>query len=204
MPDQPEVKDVIKDISTDISTIVKGEIALAKAEIVPQVKGLGIGGALLAGAGVLGIIALNVLFVCLGFLFTNLFWGRTATPVGAFGWGFLCAVGVYLLLAGVLALIGIRKLKFKAPEKTIAQGQKSLNAVQHAVSSGMQDVKVISDRGSKQFAVDDQRHLLTVYKGQAKPKDAVPQTFPATPRGHLGSGAGVSTDAGGATAAPKN
>ncbi|WP_052462708.1 phage holin family protein [Nigerium massiliense] len=179
MPEQqPDVGDVIKDISTDIQTIVKGEIALAKSEIIPQLKGLGIGGGLLGGAAVLGVIALNVLFVCLGFLFTNLFWGHTATPVGAFGWGFLCAVGVYLVLAGILALIGIKKLKFKAPEKTIDEGRKSLSAVSYAASSGMQDVKLIANRGSKQFTTDDQGYIQTVYKGQAKPKEPLPQSFP--------------------------
>ena len=54
MPEeQPEVGDVVKDISADISTLVKGEIALAKSEIIPQAKKAGIGAGLLAGYSLL-------------------------------------------------------------------------------------------------------------------------------------------------------
>lgn len=196
MPEQqPEVGDVVKDISADISTLVKGEIALAKSEIIPQAKKAGIGAGLLAGAAVFGVIALNVLFVCLGFVFTNLFWGHTATPVGAFGWGFLCAVGVYLILAAILAVIGITRMKFKKPEKTIEEGVKAKNAIAHAVSSGLADVKVIASRGSKQFTTDGQGRILTVYKGQAAPRQPVPQTFSGEP-GVADSGAFRAPEAG--------
>ena len=44
MVDQSGIADVIKNIQADVTTIVKGEIELAKAELLPQAKAAGIDG----------------------------------------------------------------------------------------------------------------------------------------------------------------
>ena len=119
--------------------------------------------------------------------------------LGAGLWGFLCAVGVYLLIAGILALIGIRKLKVSSPDKTLTQGRRSVDAVKRAVSAGMQDVKLIASRGAKQFTTNTKGELLTVYRGQAAPKEAVPQTFPPASDTHVASTGDASTTAGSST-----
>lgn len=172
MADQPAISDVVRDITADIRTIVRGEIELAKAEVVPGAKKAGVGAGLLAGAAVFGLIALNVLFVCLGFLFTNLFWGHTATPIGAFGFGFLCAAGVYLLIALVLAGIGFLNVKkLKKPDAAIAQANKSAGAVGNAVNRGLSEVRMISTRGKKIITKDDTGQITTVYAGPKRLAD---------------------------------
>lgn len=172
MANQPAIEDVVRDITADIRTIVRGEIALAKAEVVPGAKKAGIGAGLLAGAAVFGLIALNVLFVCLGFAFTNLFWGHTATPIGAFGFGFLCAVGVYLFIAAILALIGLVNVKkLKKPEAAIKEADKSVNTLSTAVGSGLKNVRIISTRGRKMITKDDTGQIVTVWAGPRRVDD---------------------------------
>ena len=51
MANQLDIADAIKAIQADVTTIVRGEVELAKAELVPQVKSAGI------GAGLFGAVA---------------------------------------------------------------------------------------------------------------------------------------------------
>lgn len=170
MAEQPDVAEVVKDISSDISTIVKAEIELAKAELVPQVKRLGIGGALLGAAGVFALQAVTLLFVFGGLAFTALYWGRL-TPVWAFALGFLTMAVLCLVLAGLLALIAKGRLKVSSPRRTIEQGQLTVNALTHAVSSGLENVKALAGRGNKRFATDGKGNLVTVLRDRPAPKD---------------------------------
>ena len=50
MTDQP-VGDLIKSITDDVKQLVRDEVALAKAELIPAAKNGGIGAGLFAGAG---------------------------------------------------------------------------------------------------------------------------------------------------------
>lgn len=171
MAELPAVQDVVKDITADIRTIVRAEIELAKAEVVPGAKKAGMGAGMFAAAAVFGIIALNVLFVCLGFLFTNLFWGKTATPIGAFGWGFLCAVGVYLVIAAICALVGLSLVKkFKTPEAAVTQAQKTQAALSSAVSGGLAEAQTIAVTGKKKITTDATGQIVSVF---AKPAATV-------------------------------
>ena len=43
MADESGIAEVIKNIQADVSTIVRGEIELAKAELIPQAKAAGLG-----------------------------------------------------------------------------------------------------------------------------------------------------------------
>src|SRR3712207_9089769 len=93
MTDQP-VGDIIKGITDDVKLLVRDEIALAKAELVPAAKNGGIGAGLFAGAGYFAICALSVLYFAAAF-------GLAA----AFGWstwlGFL-VVGIALFVVAAL------------------------------------------------------------------------------------------------------
>lgn len=172
MAELPAVQDVVKDITADIRTIVRAEIELAKAEVVPGAKKAGMGAGMFAAAAVFGIIALNVLFVCLGFLFTNLFWGKTATPIGAFGWGFLCAVGVYLVIAAILAFIGWTLVKkFKTPDAAVAQAQKTQLALTSAVNGGLAEGEAVPITGKKMITTDATGQIVSVF---AKPTPSTP------------------------------
>lgn len=114
---------LVADASQDLSSIVKGEIALAKMEIKSDVSKGGKGAGLLVGAGIFALFML-------GFLFTAAAWGLVAA--GLPNWaGFLIIGGVLLLITLILALMGksaLGKMQGK-PVKTIDNAQKTVAAL---------------------------------------------------------------------------
>ncbi|MBK8448002.1 MAG: phage holin family protein [Micropruina sp.] len=138
MANQSEISDAIKAIQSDVTTIVKGEIELAKAELVPQAKSVGIGAGLLGGAGYFGVNGVSLVFLGLSALIAH--WFATS-----FGWapflaacmGLVMMAVVLFVLAGVLALIGKNKVAAaKGPQATVEQGQASVDAVKLALERG--------------------------------------------------------------------
>lgn len=157
-----DIDATLKEITADIRTIVRGEIELAKAEVVPGAKKAGLGVGLLLGAGLFALIAVAVVFWSLGFAFTNLFWGLG--PVTAFALGFLCAAGVYLLIAVVLGVIGVLNVKkIRAPKAALAENERTTSAIAGAIDSGLADVKVLSTAGKKKITTDRTGQIVTVY-----------------------------------------
>ena len=111
--DEPTVGRLVADTSRHLSHLIQAEIALAKSELKVSVTAGGIGLALLAVAGLLGALA-----VILGSFAAAYFLAKI--PALDVAWGLLIVFGVYLLLAGILVLVGLRRLKrVKAPERTI-------------------------------------------------------------------------------------
>ncbi|NHN56838.1 phage holin family protein [Calidifontibacter sp. DB0510] len=114
---------LVADASGDLSSIVKGEIQLAKLEIQADVAKGGKGAGLLAGAGLFGLFAL-------GFFLTTAAWGLVAAGLPT--WlGFLIVAVVLLIITIVLALLGksaLSKVRGK-PERTIANAQKTVSAL---------------------------------------------------------------------------
>lgn len=114
---------LVADASTDLKSIVKDEIALAKVEIKADVSKGGKGAVLLAGAGIFALYLL-------GFLLLTLAWGLHA--LGLPVWlGMLITAGVLLVITLLLALVGIsalKKVKGK-PERTIDNAQRTVAAV---------------------------------------------------------------------------
>jgi hypothetical protein len=134
MTDQP-VGDLIKSITDDVKQLVRDEVALAKAELIPAAKNGGIGAGLFAGAGYFAICALSVLYFAAGFGLAELFnWGT---------WLGLLVVGVALLLvAGICGGIGFMLVKrVKPPEKTIAQANQTVAEVKTAVQQSLAAAK---------------------------------------------------------------
>ncbi|GAB3587792.1 phage holin family protein [Calidifontibacter terrae] len=114
---------LVADASSDLSSIVKGEISLAKMEIKSDVAKGGKGAGLLVGAGIFGLYTL-------GFLLTAGAWGlvKAGLPTWA---GFLIVGGVLLLITLILALMGksaLSKIQGK-PVKTIDNAQKTVAAI---------------------------------------------------------------------------
>lgn len=138
-----EVGDIVANITEDIKTIVRGEIELAKAEIVPAGKAAGVGAGMFGAAGYLGLNAASLLFMAggagLGLLFTQLLeWPL----LGGLAMGFVLMAVVLLVLAGILALVGKGQLKkVKAPEAAPAEAKATVAAVKTAVDRGVADVK---------------------------------------------------------------
>ena len=114
--DDPTIGRLVADASRDISTLLSKEIELAKSELKVSVQAGGIGIALFAAAGFLLLLGVIFLSIALGFFIHWLGLG--------YGVSFLLVFALYLLVAGVLAFIGVRKVKqVKAPEKAIEQGK---------------------------------------------------------------------------------
>ena len=137
---QPAIADVIKDIQSDVKNLVRGEIELAKAVLVPQAKSTGIGAGLFGAAGYLAISAASLIWIALALTIAGLLMNVVA-PVWAYTLGFALMALLMLILAGILALVGKSKISLSSPERTIAQGQESIEAVKAAVSSGQARVQ---------------------------------------------------------------
>lgn len=114
----PTLGKLVMDAQRDISTLISKEIELAKSELKISVKHGGVGIGLFAGAAFLGLLAIIMLSVSIAY-FIN--WNGRGL---ALHWAFLIVFALYLLIAGLLAFIGLKQVKqVKAPEKAIRQGK---------------------------------------------------------------------------------
>jgi uncharacterized membrane protein YqjE len=102
--------DVVGDVSTKASLLVREEIQLAKTEIAEKAKSLGKGVAVAIVAGVMALFALIYFFEALAWFFNDLL------DVGESLWiGFLIVFGILILLAGVAGMLGLRWIKKGSP-----------------------------------------------------------------------------------------
>jgi hypothetical protein len=125
----PTIGRLVHDASRDISTLIQKEIQLAKSELKVSVTAGGIGVGLFAAAGFLVVLAVIMLSVAIAY-FIN--WNGDGL---ALHWAFLIVFGFYLLLAGLLAFVGIRKVKqVRAPERAIEQGREIPRALKGQTS----------------------------------------------------------------------
>jgi hypothetical protein len=118
--DDPTLGKLVSDASRDISALVRGEIALAKSELKVSVKAGGIGLGLFGAAAFLGLLAVIMLSVAIAY-----FVHMTGLDLA---WCFLIVFVLYVLVAGLLAFVGLKKVKqVKAPERAIHQAQETKN-----------------------------------------------------------------------------
>ncbi len=111
---EPTIGRLVADTTSDFSSLIRSEIELAKTELRFSVKAGGLGAALFGAAAFLGVLAIIMLSIAFGFALDNI-------PGIGSAIAFLIVFAVYLLIAGVLALVGLRKVKqMRAPEQTIA------------------------------------------------------------------------------------
>lgn len=104
--------ELVKQLASETSTLVRQELELAKAEMTEKGKKAGVGAGLIGGAGVLGLAALGAFtaFVILAL--------DGALPNWAAA---LIVAAVYAAVAGVLALRGrdrVRETGGPVPEQT--------------------------------------------------------------------------------------
>jgi putative superfamily III holin-X len=109
---QASLGELVALATRDMSLLVRQEIDLAKAELKQQATSAALGIGFLAVAAGLGFGVLIAITIFLGELFT---WAG----VERF-WAYLLTAGVYVVVAGLLALFAANRLKrLHAPERTI-------------------------------------------------------------------------------------
>ena len=120
-PGKDSIGTLISNASEQVSTLVRGEIELAKAEIVGEVKEGALGGGLFAAAGVICLYSTFFLFFALAEMLAS--WMHR-------GWAFLIVFLIMAALSGLLAFLGFRKLRrIKAPERTMESVSELRNLV---------------------------------------------------------------------------
>lgn len=103
---------LIATASRDLSALVRSEIELAKAELRVDVKNGATGGAMFGAAAFLGVLVVILLSIAAAY-------GLVALGLHP-GLAFLAVAVFYLLVAGVLVLVGKRTVsKVGPPERTI-------------------------------------------------------------------------------------
>jgi len=116
---------LVADATSDISTIVRSEIELAKAEVTAQAKTAGKGAGLLAGAAFVGLLGLIFLFHTLAQVID--IW----LPLWA---GYLITTALLFVVAVILGLVGRNSMSQvqPVPERTIKNAQDTIDAIKSA------------------------------------------------------------------------
>jgi hypothetical protein len=120
--EEPTIGKLVVDASRDVSTLIQHEIALAKSELRVSIKAGGLSMAMFAAAAFFGVMSLVMLSWAIAYLihFSGL----------DLAWCFGIVFLFYLVLAGLLALVGIRKVKrVRPPKRAIAQAQETRSAL---------------------------------------------------------------------------
>jgi len=121
LPPQPEsrasVGELFSDVAADLSTLIRQETELAKAELRQSATRAGKGAGMLAGAGVSGHMVL---------LFASVaaWWGIGDTT--GHGWSALIVAAIWLIVAAILGLMGRREISAVSGVPQTAQTVKKI------------------------------------------------------------------------------
>ena len=100
--DSNSLGELLSDVTRDLSTLMRQELELAKAEAKQSATKAGKGGGMLAGAGVAGHFVLLFLSIAL--------WYALGELMGL-GWSAVVVALIWGIIAAVLASIGKKELK---------------------------------------------------------------------------------------------
>jgi len=104
--------ELVKQLSNQLSTLIRRELDLAKAELTEKGKAAGVGAGMFGGAGVVGLLALGALTAAVILLLDK---GMEAWVAA------LIVAAIYGAIAGALALVGKDRVREATPpaEQTI-------------------------------------------------------------------------------------
>jgi putative superfamily III holin-X len=124
------VGEIIKNITDDVKLLVRDQMELAKAELMPAAKKGGTGVGLFGVAGYFALSATILLYISAAL-------GLYAAGVA--GWlSFLIVAVALLLIAGILAGVGYLIVKrIRPPERTIAQANLATAEVKGAAERAL-------------------------------------------------------------------
>ncbi len=109
---EPSIGALVAEASRGMSTLLRAEVDLAKAEIKEEAKTAARGGAMFGAAGFLGLLAVILLSIALAY-------GLIA--LGIWTWlAFVIVALLYILIAAILVLLGRNTVSHVGPpERTI-------------------------------------------------------------------------------------
>jgi len=116
---RPSVGELFSDVAADLSTLMRQEIELAKAEIRQSAAKAGQGAGLLAGAGISGHMVLIFVSVAA--------WWGLGDSIGH-GWSALVIGAIWLIIAAILGLAGRREIAAVSGVPQTAQTVKKIPA----------------------------------------------------------------------------
>lgn len=99
---RPSIGELLSDVSADLTTLLRQEVELAKAEVKQSATQAGKGAGMFAGAGIAGHLVL--LFVSIAA------WWSLGEQIGR-GWSALVVAAAWLVIGAVLAMLGRNELK---------------------------------------------------------------------------------------------
>ena len=102
-PPRPSVGDLLGDVTRDISTLLRQEVELAKAEIRQSAKAATKSGSMFAGAAVAGHFVLLFLSIAL--------WWALGDAMESLGWSAVIVAVLWAIVAAVLAARGRAETK---------------------------------------------------------------------------------------------
>jgi uncharacterized membrane protein YqjE len=116
---EPSLGELVAEASASMSTIVRGELELAKLELKSSVKNGGVGIGLFGAAAVLLVFSLTFGLIALA---------EGLIAIGLYRWlGYLIVFAFLLVIVGGCVVLGIKKVKrVRAPRKTIDTGKDTM------------------------------------------------------------------------------
>jgi uncharacterized membrane protein YqjE len=131
-PAEASTAQLVSQMSEQVSTLVRDELALARVEMVEKGKRAGTGAGLLGGAGVLAMYGVGALLVTIGAALA------TVWPVWLAA---LVVTVVVFAVAAVAALLGKKQVQQAvppAPTAAVDSTKRDVDAVKSAVRDGRQ------------------------------------------------------------------
>lgn len=118
--DEPSLGQLVAEASANVSTIIQGEIELAKLELKSTFRNAGAGVGFFAAAAVLLVFSLTFGLLALA---------EGLNALGIWRWlSFLIVFGFLLVLIGMCAALGVRTVKrVKGPQRTIETSRDTVN-----------------------------------------------------------------------------
>lgn len=120
-PEERSVPELVFDVSERVSTLVREEIALAKAEISEKVSSLARGGAVGVAAGTFAFLGLILLMHAIAWLLVDLFFEDSVWV------GFLIEAVIFFIIAGLAGYLAYRAFQKGSPpmpEMAIEEGKR--------------------------------------------------------------------------------
>lgn len=124
--DQRSVPELLAEALNQFSKLFSNEMQLAKAEMSAKVTQAVMGAAFLAIAAIMAIPVLVLLLMALAAALISLGWSAPAS--------YLVAAAVGFVISGILAAVGMNRMKNLTPDRTLNQLQRDAHAVKEVTS----------------------------------------------------------------------